>query len=70
MLTTDEKSLCKNEIVFNNFVVAPMWRSNACLFPSLLPLVHQLDSNSVTLKSMLEVIMREEDALEQTILNP
>lgn len=65
MITPDEKALCKNEIVFNNFVAAPLWRSNACLFPGLLPLLHQLDSNLVTWKSMLEKIMNDEDAVEQ-----
>jgi hypothetical protein len=62
MMTPDDKALCKNETGFASFVVAPMWRSLSSLFPALLPLVQQLDSNLGTWKSMLEKILRAEDA--------
>ena len=62
MMTPDDKALCKNETGFASFVVAPMWRSLSVLFPGLTPLVQQLDSNLLSWKSMLERIMKEEDA--------
>ena len=62
MMTPDDKSLCKNETGFSSFVVAPMWRSLSVLFPSLAPLTQQLDCNLTSWKTMLEQIMKEEDA--------
>lgn len=61
MITPDDKALCKNETGFASFVVAPMWRSLSGLFPGLVPLVKQLDSNLSSWKVMLEKIMREEE---------
>lgn len=60
MITPDDKALCKNETGFASFVVAPMWRSLSGLFPGLLPLVRQLDSNLLSWKAILEKIMKEE----------
>lgn len=62
MITPDDKALCKNETGFASFVVAPMWRSLSGLFPGLLPLVRQLDSNLLSWKAILEKIMKEEGA--------
>ena len=62
MITPDDKALCKNETGFASFVVAPMWRSLSGLFPGLIPLVKQLDSNLLSWKTMLEKIMKEEEA--------
>ena len=62
MITPDDKALCKNETGFASFVVAPMWRSLSGLFPGLVPLVKQLDSNLLSWKTMLERIMKEEEA--------
>ena len=62
MMTPDDKALCKNETGFASFVVAPMWRSLSGLFPGLTPLVQQLDSNLSNWKSMLDKIMRDEEA--------
>ena len=39
MMTPDDKALCKNEIGFATFVVAPMWRSLAGLFPGTIIVV-------------------------------
>jgi hypothetical protein len=61
MMTPDDKALCKNETGFASFVVAPMWRSLSSLFPGLLPLVKQLDSNLTSWKNMLEKIVKEEE---------
>ena len=61
MMTPDDKALCKNETGFASFVVAPMWRSLSGLFPGLMPLVQQLDSNLSNWKAMLEKIMKEEE---------
>jgi len=60
MMTPDEKAFCKNETGFASFVVAPMWRAIASLYPDLNFLVEQLDSNLVTCKSLLEKIQAEE----------
>lgn len=54
MMTTDEKSFCKNELGFASFVVAPMWRNLAILFPEYDPLVRQLDSNLNSWKSRID----------------
>eukprot|EP01031_Cornospumella_fuschlensis_P029258 gene29258-35317_t len=62
MFTPDEKSLCKNETTFANFVVAPMWRALSTLYPNLVFLVEQLDSNLGTWKATLEKILAEEEA--------
>jgi GAF domain-containing protein len=62
MMTPDDKALCKNETGFASFVVAPMWRSLAVLFPGLQPLIQQLDANLQTWKSLLEQILKEEEA--------
>jgi hypothetical protein len=62
MMTPDEKALCKNETGFTSFVVGPMWRSLASLFPGLQPLISQLDANLQTWKSLLEQILRDEEA--------
>lgn len=62
MFTPDEKSLCKNETTFANFVVAPMWRALSTLYPNLVFLVEQLDSNLSTWKGTLEKILAEEEA--------
>eukprot|EP01038_Epipyxis_sp_PR26KG_P015053 gene15053-20254_t len=43
MVTPDEKTFCKNESGFAAFVVAPMWRGIAQLYPNLAFLVDQLD---------------------------
>ena len=61
MMTPDDKALCKNETGFASFVVAPMWRSLSSLFPGLLPLVKQLDSNLASWKNTLEKIVKEEE---------
>jgi len=45
MRAPDEKTLCKNEIGFGTFVIAPMWTLMAALFPQLKPLTEQLDNN-------------------------
>ena len=60
MITSDDKALCKNEIGFASFVVAPMWRSLSSLFPALNPLVQQLDSNLLSWKQLLDSIMKDE----------
>ena len=60
MITSDDKALCKNEIGFASFVVAPMWRSLSSLFPALNPLVQQLDSNLLCWKQLLDSIMKDE----------
>jgi hypothetical protein len=60
MMTPDEKAFCKNETGFASFVVAPMWRAIAMLYPDLSFLVAQLDSNLLTWKATLEKIQREE----------
>jgi hypothetical protein len=59
MMTPDDKALCKNEIGFATFVVAPMWRSLAGLFPMVKPLVEQLDSNLLSWKQMLERVVKD-----------
>ena len=41
MMTPDDKALCKNEIGFATFVVAPMWRSLAGLFPGTIVVTQQ-----------------------------
>lgn len=66
MMTPDEKALCKNETGFASFVVAPMWRSLAILFPSLNHLVDQLDQNLNSWKALLqEILDKEEDSEEE-----
>jgi hypothetical protein len=67
MMSPDEKAFCKNEIGFASFVVAPMWRAIALLYPSLTFLVEQIDSNLVQWKQRLEEIQIEEEsaALQQ-----
>lgn len=62
MMSPDEKAFCKNEIGFASFVVAPMWRAIAQLYPTLTFLVEQIDSNLVQWKQRLEEIQVEEDA--------
>jgi GAF domain-containing protein len=62
MMSPDEKVFCKNEIGFASFVVAPMWRAIALLYPSLTFLVEQIDSNLVQWKNRLEEIQIEEEA--------
>eukprot|EP01038_Epipyxis_sp_PR26KG_P011345 gene11345-15210_t len=61
MMTPDEKAFCKNETGFASFVVAPMWRSIAMLYPHLNFLVEQLDSNIQVWKSLLESIAAAEE---------
>lgn len=66
MKTPDEKAFCKNETGFAGFVVAPMWRAMALVYPALNFLVQQLDSNLQTWKSTLEeVVAAEKRAAEQ-----
>ena len=54
MITTDEKSFCKNEFGFANFVVAPMWRALGELYPALSKLVQQLEENIASWKSLAD----------------
>jgi len=61
MITPDEKTLCKNEIGFASFVVAPMWRSLELLFPSFSPLIEQLNTNLDCWKKLLEEITKKEE---------
>lgn len=68
MMSPDEKAFCKNEIGFASFVVAPMWRAIALLYPSLTFLVDQIDSNLVQWKQRLEEIRVEEEAAAAAIL--
>jgi GAF domain-containing protein/PAS domain-containing protein len=56
MMTADEKSFCKNELGFASFVVAPMWRNLATLFPEFDHLVNQLDSNLTSWKGKIDDI--------------
>lgn len=56
MMTSDEKSFCKNELGFASFVVAPMWRNLATLFPEFDHLVDQLDSNLASWKGRIDEI--------------
>jgi len=65
MKTPDEKAFCKNETGFASFVVAPMWRAIALLYPALQFLVTQLDNNLLTWKSTLDAIVAEEKKNEE-----
>jgi hypothetical protein len=62
MITKDEKSLCKNELGFSSFVVGPMWRNLAGIFPSIQPLIEQLDSNLTEWKRELDEATAREEA--------
>ena len=55
---------------FASFVVAPMWRSLSGLFPGLVPLVRQLDSNLLSWKAMLEKIVKDEEADKAVGVSP
>ena len=61
MITPDEKTLCKNEIGFASFVVAPMWRNLESLFTGFQPLVKQLNDNLDTWKGMLDDFTKAEE---------
>lgn len=56
METPDEKAFCKNEIGFASFVVAPMWRALALVYPALDFLVAQLDANVDVWKESLKAL--------------
>jgi hypothetical protein len=56
MRAPNETALCKNEIGFGTFVIAPMWKVLAVIFPQLNPLVTQLDENINCWKQRLEAI--------------
>lgn len=45
MIIETEKALCKGEIGFSSFVVAPMWNAISVIFPPLEHLEQQLHSN-------------------------
>lgn len=45
MITKNEETLCKNEMFFNSFVVAPMWQAIAGHFGGLDHLIVQLNEN-------------------------
>lgn len=53
MVVDNEKALCKGEIGFASFVVAPMWRAIAVVFPVLHHLEAQLDANVDTWKERM-----------------
>jgi 3',5'-cyclic-nucleotide phosphodiesterase len=61
MMTPDEKAFCKNEMGFASFVVAPMWRAIASVYPNLHFLVEQIDDNLGTWKKRLEELQEEEN---------
>jgi len=60
MITPDEKTLCKNEIGFASFVVAPMWRNLELLFPDFAHLVVQLNNNLDQWKGLLDNLNKAE----------
>eukprot|EP00599_Poterioochromonas_sp_BG-1_P011610 CAMPEP_0173155560 /NCGR_PEP_ID=MMETSP1105-20130129/14176_1 /TAXON_ID=2985 /ORGANISM="Ochromonas sp., Strain BG-1" /LENGTH=1172 /DNA_ID=CAMNT_0014072005 /DNA_START=603 /DNA_END=4121 /DNA_ORIENTATION=- len=61
MMTPDDKAFCKNEMGFASFVVAPMWKAIASLYPNLQFLVDQIDENLNSWKKWLEEIQAEEE---------
>ncbi len=61
MITPDEKTLCKNEIGFASFVVAPMWRNLELLFPDFSHLVVQLNSNLDEWKTLMDSLGKAEE---------
>jgi hypothetical protein len=65
MITPDEKTLCKNEIGFASFVVAPMWRNLELLFPPFKHLVDQLNKNLDSWKELLDVMNEGEKKSER-----
>jgi hypothetical protein len=62
MITKDEKALCKNELGFSSFVVGPMWRNLLGIFPSIQPLIEQLDNNLTEWKRQLDEATAREEA--------
>jgi putative methionine-R-sulfoxide reductase with GAF domain len=60
MMTADEKAFCKNECGFASFVVGPMWRGIANVYPNLNFLVEQLDFNLSSWKKRIEEIDAQE----------
>lgn len=63
MRAPDEKTLCKNETGFGTFVIAPMWKVLAIIFPQLQHLVTQLDENINSWKRRQEEIINSEEAI-------
>lgn len=62
MMTADEKAFCKNECGFASFVVGPMWRGIANVYPNLVFLVEQLDDNLAIWKKRIEEIDKAAEA--------
>ncbi len=54
MVTPDLKTLCKNEIGFASFAVAPLWKGLANWFPVLSPMYSYILSNVDQWKVLLE----------------
>jgi actin-related protein len=65
MVSHNLKMVCKNEMGFSSFVVAPMWRCLETILPELHFLVTQLDSNQAEWKSIIDQIEAEEEDEEE-----
>jgi hypothetical protein len=61
MVSKDLKMICKNEMGFSSFVVAPMWRCLETILPELHFLVTQMDANQAEWKAIIDKLEEEEE---------